>query len=387
MAIDDPILASISNLKHLQSLTVYSCSSSSFVGTQTIALLLKACLPLPKLTELSVDLRVSWCARPESIGYFSDEDVEDSDDEYAEVSDEEDIGVLSLESIIKKAAVARFSQTPTPGKIKSLQLPVAPERSKNPLTLPLLKSGLLDLESCTIFSFTKDSQPDDIERIVQEYCPNLKHLRCPDYGSFEDSPLAPAFIRGCSGLQTFAAKGYCEQIYEAAHGSDKWRRIISTLVLHHCDTLEDFELDYSTGVFMSDLRTVLSRCKKLKRYHVTGYYLETRGTYQRGAARTDLMDPLGGDWACTELRELRITLDRTSAQIAKRFYAQIGRLAKLEHLIFDANPDPYAIEMEWDCSNDLSLSRGYLSELTGLKGLKSLKVDANLYRNMGHDEL
>ncbi|KAF9279298.1 hypothetical protein BGZ68_007998 [Mortierella alpina] len=393
--IGDPVIAAISNLKNLQSFAVYSSSSSSSVGTQTISLLLQACLPLPKLAELCIDLKVSWRKRNKGIvgledyefGFSNDEDLDISDDEAADVSNDEDSGVPSLEAIVKKAAIARFSQIPTPGKIKSLQLPAAPERSKTPLAVPLLKSGLLDLESCTIFSFTKDSQPDDIERIVREYCPNLKRLRCPGHGYLDDCRHVRAFIRGCSGLQSFAADGYCERIYTYDNNPPESRHVITTLVSHHCDTLEDFELDRCTGMFMSDLREVLYRCKQLKRYRVTGFYLEARGTYRNGHARSNLMDLSEGDWACTELRELRITLDRTVQHLAKRFYAQIGRLGKLEQLTFDATKDPFSIKRQWDCSYDLTLSRGYLGEMLGLKSLRSLRVDMAFWRNMGQDEL
>ncbi|CAO3566934.1 unnamed protein product [Mortierella alpina] len=417
----DPVLAAISNLKHLQSLTVYSCNSSSRVGTETISLLLRTCLPLPKLTELRIDLNVSWKHRHRGMsglggygfGFSDDEDVDisDDDDEDAEVVDDEEAevlddeeaevlddeeaevldgekaGDLSFETIIKEAAIARFSQTPTAGKIKSLQLPCAPERSNNPLALPLLQSGLLDLESCTIFSFAKNSQPKEIEELVREYCPNLRHLRYTNNGDLKEAQLACAFIRGCSRLQSFAAVDYCEEIYTYDRNPSKSRHIISTLVSHHCDTLEDFELEHCTGMFMSDLREVLSRCGLLKRYHVTGYYLEARGTYRNGIARSDLMDPSGDEWACTELKELRMTLDRTVEHLAKRFYAQIGRLEKLENLTLDGTRDPYSIERHWDCSYDLTLSRGYLGQMVGLKNLRSLRVDRAFYRNMGHDEL
>ncbi|KAF9926550.1 hypothetical protein BGZ67_008064 [Mortierella alpina] len=292
--IGDPVLAAISNVKLLQSFTVYSCGSSSRVGTRTISLLLQTCLPLPKLTELCIDLQVSWQDRPKSIGNLEDYGFEFTDDEDEDVAD--NTGVPSLETIIEKAEIAQFSQTPTPGKIKSLQLPVASERSDNPLALPLLKSGLLDLESCTIFSFSEDSEPNDIEQVVRKYCPNLKHLRCAKYNSFGDGQRACAFTRGCSGIQSFAAEGYCEEIYSYDRRiPNKSLDIISTLVSHHCDTLEDFELDRCTGTFMSDLREVLTRSKLLKRYYVTGYYLEARGTYRPGVARSDLKDPSGAD--------------------------------------------------------------------------------------------
>ncbi|KAF9944975.1 hypothetical protein BGZ70_004165, partial [Mortierella alpina] len=180
--IDDPVLAAISNLKHLQHFSVKGYSMSP-TRSRTMSLLLQACLPLPKLTELWINLEISWL--------------------------DENTGVPSLQTIIKETAKARFSQTPTPGRIKSLRLPFRPEGYENPLALPLLQSGLLDLESCTVLPFTRDSTAVDVEQMVREYCPNIKHLRLPSFGrTLNGFQKACAFIRGCSGLQSFVFDFY-----------------------------------------------------------------------------------------------------------------------------------------------------------------------------------
>ncbi|KAF9980329.1 hypothetical protein BGZ75_008564, partial [Mortierella antarctica] len=239
----------------------------------------------------------------------------------------------SLETIIKEAAIARFSQTPTPSKIKSLHLPALPERDENPMALPLLKSGLLDLESCTVFSFTESLESGAIEEIVREYCPNLKHLRCPPSYDPCDGVNAHTFIRGCLCLQGFTSSNFRERRYDADNDSFESQYIISSLVSHHCDSLEDFELEHCIHVYSSDLQAILSRCKHLKRFYVTVHHLD-------GDAGLDFEDVLNGNWVCSELKELRIATGRYSSMYMyamTRFFQHIGRLKKLEHLAFDVN--------------------------------------------------
>ncbi|KAF9279297.1 hypothetical protein BGZ68_007997, partial [Mortierella alpina] len=95
---DDPVLVAISNLKNLQYLAVDSTRLPT-ITKWSIARLLRAALPLPKLTELCISSGKYWI-------------------EVDAITDMEPI-----ETIIKEAAIARFSQTPTPGRIKALQLP------------------------------------------------------------------------------------------------------------------------------------------------------------------------------------------------------------------------------------------------------------------------
>ncbi|KAF9984272.1 hypothetical protein BGZ75_004193, partial [Mortierella antarctica] len=125
---------------------------------------------------------------------------------------------LDLDTIIKESSIARLSQNPFASKIKLLQLPVCLEdeydiNRKN----PLLKA-------------------------LREYSPNLKHLTYQssedEYeDEVEDYEFVRAFIRGCSGLESFTLSNLGSQDpYRPA------KLIISDLVSHHYNTLKEIEL-------------------------------------------------------------------------------------------------------------------------------------------------
>ncbi|CAO3566931.1 unnamed protein product [Mortierella alpina] len=350
---DDPILAVISNLKRLRYLAVHS-NGSSLIATRSISLLLRACLPLPKLTELRINSRLYWVDR------INDKNVPD------------------IETIIKEAAVARFSQTPTPGKIKALGLPSRPENTANPLALPLLKSGLLDLESFRVPQFEGALYRNDFEQLVRESCPNLKHLRGSCSSGYRDSRRhLRAFIRGCSGLLSFAADNFYHQNYDSRNDTYQSRCLISDLVSHHRDTLEVFELKNCDQVASGDLQQVLSQCKRLRRFHVSAKFPDSRYIHhQDGDPGFTVRDALNGDWVCTELRELWRTLGRKSTFHQADLYQQIGRLKQLEQLILDINRrrDPQLID--WEDERCFEINKDMLGGMAGLKNLRSLRMSS-----------
>ncbi|KAF9279300.1 hypothetical protein BGZ68_008000 [Mortierella alpina] len=368
---DDPVLVAISNLKNLQYLAVNSNNSSS-MSMRSIALLLRVSLPLPKLTGLCIN-------SGNSGRYWNEGDV-----------------MSDIETIIKEAAIARFSQTPTPVKIKALQLPCSLEDKETPLTLAFLKSDLLDLETFRMPPFDNDSHWKTIYQLFDERHPNLKHLRYSFHtDNRDDTQCLLSCIRGCSGLRSFASDGFRDQAYRAEDDSDVSRCIFSDLVRHHCDTLEDIELKSCFQVTSGDLQNILSRCKQLKRLHVSGLFKETRDDrHLDGDAGFDIKDALKDVWVCTELRELWITLGRNSFLDVDRFYRQIGRLEKLEHLTLDVHRRRYVkTDMwgddiyNWDYDVNHRLLRSSLDEMAGLKNLKSLRLAAELCKEMGQPEV
>ncbi|KAF9946789.1 hypothetical protein BGZ72_011141 [Mortierella alpina] len=361
---DDPVLIAISNLKGLRYLAV-SSGERSDMSSWSLSLLLQACLPLPELKELYIKSCVDW------VGYACD------------------IKVPDIKTIIKEAAIARFSQTPTPGRIRALHVPFRPESRENSLALAFLKSDLLDLQSFTIPAFHDDWHPGNVEQLVQERCPNLKHLKCTDYKRFHDKYRdMRSFIRGCSGLRSFASDGFEDQIYQGGNGSYESRCIVSDLVSHHCDTLQDFELKNCGQVSSSDLQELLSRCKQLKRFHVSGNFPETRdGRHQDGDAGFDTEDAHNGAWACTELRDLWITLGRTSLHTENYFYQQIGRLEKLERLTLDIHRRKSTMVDEWGYYLKYTLSMDSLGEMANLTNLESLRLAAELCVEMCQTEI
>ena len=73
---------------------------------------------------------------------------------------------------------------------------------------------------------------------------------------------------------------------------------------------------------------------------------------------------------------------KSIASGAKRVYQQIGRLKKLEVLALDIvrSEDTGAKEIDYAC--DLTLSKGWLRELAGLKNLRTLNLQADFWSKM-----
>ncbi|CAO3566661.1 unnamed protein product [Mortierella alpina] len=74
-------------------------------------------------------------------------------------------------------------------------------------------------------------------------------------------------------------------------------------------------------------------------------------------------------------------------EAAKCVYTQIGRLEKLEVLALDIDRSDYTGARERDYAWDLTLSKGWLRELAGLKNLKSLSLQADFWSKMGQAEV
>ncbi|KAF9570102.1 hypothetical protein EC968_002272 [Mortierella alpina] len=396
----------ISTLRHLQHLTVSSILECA--QGDCILGLLRACLPLPELTELQfVDSDVLW---------------DEGDHDPA-------IYTALLETIIKEATIDRFAQSPNAKKIKSMQFPGTIGYSWVPLPLLLLKSSLLDLERCEIPFFYQEVNPDEIELVVREHCPNLKHLKC-SFSSGVYDQVVRAFIRGCSGLQSFTASFFLD-VPEL-----KPQSLLSELVSRHHTTLEEFELIDTGHVSSRQLQEVLTKCKHLKRFRATSSSREdARGTI----VATDVYQ---SDWGCVDLRELNLVLnlrpDDTESfcdinlkeapelihdiderkwplimmisttdrgevvewyedevdsykplvvLVTKRIYIQIGRLEKLEELTLDIDRSNGTWQFTSDYEFNLTLSKGWLGKMAGLKKLRKLWLLADFWSAMGQAEV
>ncbi|CAO3566624.1 unnamed protein product [Mortierella alpina] len=359
-------LAALSDLDHLQYLTVVSPEDCT--GNEAISNFLRACLPLPSLTELFFDLDQTW--------------------------DKHRWSMRKLRTVIQKASKERFARNPNAAKIKSLRLPSNCSANWNPLPLFLLKSNLLNLESCEIPWFDDATDPQELERLVREQCPNLKYLTCPSFSQQEqDGHHVAAFLRGCSGIQSFASKYFCDN----ANGFEP-RQIISTLASHHDKTLEVLELTQCYQVSSADQQEVLSRCRQLKRFWV----MTSVGWGSSIGFRS--ADIWSKDRVCMELTQLGLTLDRVftinpalgmqeaeekefQTNVARRVYTQIGRLQKLKVLALAIDSQHCNKARSRDYAWDLTLSKGYLSEMAGLRCLKSLSLQEPFWSNMGQAEV
>ncbi|CAO3566988.1 unnamed protein product [Mortierella alpina] len=292
------VSVAVSKLHRLQYLKVHSYDHQEPTIHKPY-LFFQSCLVLPELTELtfSRDMELTW-------DHIDQATV-----------------VRSLEAIIHEATIARSSETPCAKRIRTLRLPSSPSGISNPLPLLLLKSGLLDLE---------------------------RHLEYPEaFEEGQDGAATRAFIRGCSGLQSFTSSYFMDGPDDAS------RRVIAELVRHHHTTLEDLELTSPVQVRSQELQRVLSHCKQLKRFWVMG---ESDQDNMSGIAFRDIAK---SDWACAELKELGVTLNRCrsreillndpsqeeeqeddpqvwlASSVTQRVYQLIGRLKKLEVLEID----------------------------------------------------
>ncbi|KAF9960100.1 hypothetical protein BGZ72_007934 [Mortierella alpina] len=294
-----------------------------------------------------------------------------------------DTSIPDLETIIKDASRNRFSQHWDAKKIKSLYLPTCDEGGrKNPLPFLLLKSDLLDLNCFMIPTFTQDSRPEDVEQAIREYCPGLRHVECPHFSDGgQDGRFVRAFIRGCTGLQSFTSEYFSDRVYGGMLADEEPpgdpRFIIQELITHHWETLHEFELTDCEQVFSCDQQAILSQCKQLKQFMVWASSVDD-------SASIKFTDVARDNWICKDLRELGLTLNRHStdededldpegiALAAKHTYAQIGRLEKLDWLAFDIDKSTGTVAKESDYAWDLTLSRGWLGEMAGLKNLETL---------------
>ncbi|CAO3566664.1 unnamed protein product [Mortierella alpina] len=357
-----------------------------------MTLLLQACLPLPNLTELYIDMELAW-------------------------SDEPDIS--GLKAIIDKATRARFSHSPPGSKIKSLRLPSDQSGDPSPLPCLLFQSNLLDLESCEMPLFDPATDPVDIEQMARKSCSKLKRLTCPSLMDREEcAPAVCAFIQGCSGLEIFDSQNFYDFDTD---GYIEPANVIATLVENHCSTLKNFELVDCYYAASDDQQAVLSQCKQLTRFWVRDAYTEFSSV---GIQFTDIWR---SDWVCMELTTLGLTLNRRPTDddafgeledeewdqeeggaeegenrgseseedrimqlisiAAKSVYTQIGRLQKLEVLALSIDISQDTAAEEKDYAWDLTLSKGWLREMAGLKNLKTLKLHSALWSKMGQAEV
>ncbi|CAO3567089.1 unnamed protein product [Mortierella alpina] len=366
--------AALPKLRHLQHLTIDADFECVYIGEPL--LFLRSCLALTELTEL----------------HFVD-----GAEMYWDDGDERAVR-RQLEAVIQDASVARFSQSTAAKKIKQLTLPSNRQGSSNPLPLLLFKSNLLDLKKLEIPGFGPDASIHEIEQVVREHCSGLKHLEC-SHTDEENSLAVRAFIRGCSGLQSFTSSPL-----DDFDGQPLW--ILSELVSSHHTTLEVIDIE-SQQVLSHQLQEVLASCKQLKRFWAK-YYM------YKAIHSISYWDMAKGDWICTELRELALVVDRcrpewgafdeqdeddegglddahvcseTCTCAPKRAFQQIGRLEKLEVLEIDIDQRYGARATADDYAWDLTLSKGWLGELAGLKSLKSFRMRADFWRAMGQAEV
>ncbi|KAF9274998.1 hypothetical protein BGZ68_000185, partial [Mortierella alpina] len=396
--------SALSRLHHL-TIRTYMLEQSWFLS------LLRASLQLPRLSEL-------YCHFIVESGDYTFEG--DSDDEYEGVEDvAEPRG--ELKTILEEAIAARTSETGSMDvKIKALRFPEPREGDITSIILPVLRSELVEIETFEVPELYYYRPEKFYEEVARKYCPELRNLIIPPYYT-EDHPAAVcSFIRGALGLKTVRGDYFSD-----AYGSIS-NKMMPTLVQHQFKTLEEVEFLHCRMIKSSDQQDVLTSCKHLKRFWVVpadSYKSEHGLRFQ---------DIVNREWSCLGLKELCLTLNRTidaeSARVAaqqewstssaqelsqeskqevnldqhddqeqecqvkawaaKQVFIQIGRLVVLETLALGTDESPHGTEKDGRVSAwDLTLSKGWLAELAGLKNLRHLHMRTDYWSEMGQAEV
>ncbi|KAF9914599.1 hypothetical protein BX616_007953 [Lobosporangium transversale] len=298
---------------------------------------------------------------------------------------------------------------------------------------------LLSLENLERLNITDilEGHEDELEPLVEECCPKLRHIDCSfDYTQYSGKPII-SVIHGCAthaGLISFRGFGYDDQedeeqekYYKPSTTSSSSRKtiiptVVQILVHKHSKTLEVIELPNCGAIRSKDLQLILTTCPRLRRLWV---WPENNN----GQIALEFVDVVKDEWVCLGLEELQLTLtrqsddhsqltgsadhsikgketmpyylrqpvtrrrgesyssfssDRQMAQMAKEVYAQIGRLINLRSLVLGCDKDEPS-DLEY-FAKDLTLNRGYLSELSKLKELRHFGMTTNFWLKMRQAE-
>ncbi|KAF9291473.1 hypothetical protein BGZ68_003893 [Mortierella alpina] len=270
--------------------------------------LLRACLPLPRLSEF-------YC-------YFAI--VSGAQDFHDHTQDELIMNVEeALETLLLEAIAARSSETGcVDTKIKAIRFPNQKESDSIRMMLPIMSSSLVEIETFEIPVLIDPRGEDFYEEIARKHCPGLRHLILPPYHCQDHPAAVCSFIRGATGLKTVRGRR-CSGGYHDSRST----KIISTLVAHHFRTLEELEFTGCEMINRTDQQMILATCKNLKRFWITP---DGKYNQELGLRYQDVVDR---EWACLGLKELCLSLDRTiydqPAKVAIQESLQAARAQRL----------------------------------------------------------
>ncbi|KAF9362848.1 hypothetical protein BGX34_005388 [Mortierella sp. NVP85] len=371
--------------------------------------LLRVCFNHPQLTILNCEIQIGNAE-------FLDHDMPQFNAFLKEVEDDKQ----AREASGKLAAGSR---------IKELRLPRTYHGYPLNFICTLLKSHLPNLEQFEIPNMEDPAGDADnrspLREAVARGCPKLQHIRCRWYAMDEN---VLGIMEGCreSGLRSF----FCEDLDDLnGYEYGESRRYMKTLVMEHFRTLERVELVSCRSVHRDDLVSLFSTCRNLKTVRITpGSRINTAMEFR---------DVVSREWVCYDLKELHLILAGSRSDYVtlgydsnetesesdsddgldddgldvndgddgsedsesrrqrsedrmrqgREAYRQIGRLIKLETLYLDCHEhdDPYGLDLDYEY--DLTLERGWLRELAGLKELKHLHMGAEFWSRMGQAEV
>ncbi|KAI8351906.1 hypothetical protein B0O80DRAFT_499822 [Mortierella sp. GBAus27b] len=362
-------------LPHLQQLIL----NDGFVEYDVGLRLFSVCFNHPQLTDLR-------------CGFAQDfRDLESPDELFTLLN--------SLLELIKDSKAKATVDRPAMGtRIKTLILPRSINGYTADFLCTLLKGHLPNIER---FYFDKIYNFDDMELTepfrdaIAQGCPNLQHIEFVwNRVYLSTNEVLKGIILGCKGLKSFCGNGF-----EDTHKIGDFYGI-KTLLDYHPKTLEVVDLRDCKNVASRDIARLFQECRNLRRVRITPHR-------HYPDVLLHLEDMANKEWICHDLEELHIYLSRRFSnsgaspkndsgegsdradnetrihQLVKKAFGQIGQLSKLETLSLCsvvASPTPFE-------NKDLTLDRGGLSELAGLKRLRHFDMAERLWLGVGQAEV
>ncbi|KAI8351913.1 hypothetical protein B0O80DRAFT_427657 [Mortierella sp. GBAus27b] len=331
-------------LPHLQHLTLPDRTVDSNIAFKA----LRVCFSHPQLVHLYFNFTIGDGGRTEAFRLFL-ADLEENKDK------------------------ATLDQPAMGSRIKSLVLPYAAEGPPVELICTPLKLHLPSLERFYLPSLVRNPQVSVLELFrdsVTQGCPKLQHIDSKCYhGSVNIGNAVTGVIMG---IKEWGLKDLLK-------------------------LLEDVELVDFGLIAFNILSKLVSKCRNLKSVKIV----------PNGNQLIFLEHLLLEDWVCSDLKDFYVVISRdghsrdkynksdddmdghSQAQMSqldkwtRKMYRRIGRLSKLGTLCLDC-----AVRVgEEDGASDLTLDRGRLSELAGLKKLRHLSIPLSLCAQIGQAEI
>ncbi|KAK3823043.1 MAG: hypothetical protein J3Q66DRAFT_137586 [Benniella sp.] len=302
-----------------------------------------------------------------------------------------------LKSLQDKGKAKANDGQPTGLRLKSLSLPTVHKGYPKAFMIPFLESHVPNLERLSIPKVHKLDNEADVRRLekaIEIGCPQLQHLSSnwKDAG-IDDEEIDKGWnsfisvLRGCAkaGLRTYQSRCFFDDRY--SQGS-----IIESLLHYHGEAMEEIEFLDCYGISSESIQSILSTCKGLRKLRV-----ESCADVSCDLRVGDVLK----EWVCLDITVLNLRLqrqvdvlecsrtkDEVMADAAQRVYSQIGRLVKLEDLTLTIYEDDNLWDnLEESCAYDLTLERGWLGELAGLKRLRRFRMNHNYWGLMGQSEV
>ncbi|KAG0238450.1 hypothetical protein B0O80DRAFT_499806 [Mortierella sp. GBAus27b] len=347
---------------------------SNKLGLATGFPLMEACLKLPQLIDLQLDFGM--------------------DDYPFRIKEHSDAYSPSFSGLLERLHDNNRPKCgggePAVSRLKSLMLPEIKKGYPRTFLFPLFSSMIPNVERLVlpkVYEDMDEADQNELEGIITTGCPKLQHLStlfhwdvCGYYW------LINSVLRGCAGLRSFHGLDFDNLVFSS--GLDP---VLTVLIQHHARTLVEVELLNCGCVDSEDIQSILTTCNNLRIFRVE--------PHEGFSVWVSFREATLKEWTCCDLTVLQLRLNwmlsvldgKSNGGImedtAQRLYAQIGRLVKLEELGLGHDKSDVTLGSGEAYTTGLTLDHGWLSELAGLKRLRSFQMGGYFWRSMGQLEV